>query len=159
MGLDWDKIRKEYEAKAAPEELQEADWAGKKKRRKPAAPRTPKTTGEKNYWRGPRERLYDQEAIVAAYLEGMTCREVAAKFSCHETTVRNYVKAAGVYNKTRDKSGSKPKDACKRGHVYEEVGYFITPRGYKNCKACSRIRTNEYRRQKRLEKAAKNKAA
>ena len=149
MGLDWEKIRKDYEERATPEELNAADWEGKKPRPKR---RKSRATGEKrtgNYWTGPRQKQYDVEAIILAYKEGKTCRQIAEEFGCNDSTVRNYCRDAGVYDPKRDKGGSKPKEVCSRGHVYEEVGFFVTKKGGKDCKACSCERGTKSKRRKR----------
>jgi hypothetical protein len=38
-------------------------------------------------------------------------------------------------------------DQCKRGHVYEEVGYWLNKDGYRVCKECHRARCREHVKQ------------
>ena len=138
MGLDWAKIREEYEKKATPEELHEADWADRKLK-KPRQSRA-KAPHERNYHRGPRRKSYDVEAIILDYKEGMTCYEIALEHGCSASTVRSYLENAGVYDPNRDKGGSLPREVCRQGHKYSEVGYYVTKKGGKDCKQCKRER-------------------
>lgn len=148
MGLDWNKIRKDYEARATPEELEPADWYDSKPKKRQQT-RQSRATGSRNYARGPRVKKYDTEAIVRAYKDGKTTGEVAKEFGCSQETVRNYCVAAGVFDPTRDRGGSKPKDLCSKGHDYNKVGYYVTKKGGKDCRECKRERERASARRRR----------
>lgn len=138
MGLDWAKIRQDYEAKASPEELAPIDWVDKPKRI-----RKSRAKGTRNYVTGSRKKSFDYEAVVRAYKDGLTSTEIAAEFGCSTSTVRLYARQAGCYDPNRDKGGSESKEVCSRGHVYEEVGFYVGKKGGKDCKACKRERWRE----------------
>lgn len=140
MGLDWDAIRADYEKRATPEELGISPQVKepKKKVRKSRA-----KTGTYNY-SGPKPS-FDVEEAMELYLSGLRIGEVAKKLGISHDTIYNHLKRDPRYDPNRDKGGSKPKTHCINGHDYDEVGFYSTRKGGRDCKACKKERDKERR--------------
>lgn len=132
MGLNWDEIRKKYEETATPEELGQVPKQPKKR-----AHRRTRTGGTSDSARTP---TWNVEEAMQLWLSGETVTTLARKYGKDTDTIRVQFHKDPRYDPKRDVGGSKKRDRCKRGHKYEEVGYFLSgTAGGKSCKKCREI--------------------
>lgn len=90
MGLDWDKMHREYKERLAsekdPVELRDAAVVKKEKAAARAAHgKHPNSLKNLNY--SGRERQYDYDEIIANYKSGKTVPEIVREHGCTEATV------------------------------------------------------------------------
>jgi hypothetical protein len=147
-GLDWEAIREEYKKKATPEELDGPfDEAGHLKKNLPKKEEKDRLKTSRKGPTAGRQSFADMiPYMVEHYEAGETLTQIAEACGVNPQTVRNYLRKEEVYDPTRDKGGSLPKDKCHRGHDLSDG--FVNKKGARDCRVC-----NKERRQRRNEAA------
>jgi len=176
-GLDWDEIRRKYEERLADDiargVVNRETLAAQGKavpppkpepfRRQPRKPRKRKRSigtsqrGQNLRNRGPANpELIEQ--MASCYQEGETVAIIAERFNSNISTVRKYLRLAGVYDPGRDKGGTQKKERCVRGHDLTDPNncYEFTIKSGKKtgqviraCKRCTKIRNKQNWKEKR----------
>ena len=141
-GIDWDKIKADYEARLDYEEAQGMNPVERRVKTTPKKVRTAPTSSRPTY---------NRDMIVRLYKEGKTPPQIADLVGCHRQTVYNNLRAAGLdLRDDRLTLPGRPKsDKCIRGHEWTEENTRQDKEGQRSCRACARIRATERRRAKR----------
>lgn len=92
------------------------------------------------------------EAAVWMYESGLSCKDVAPMFGVSETTVKRWMRKAGVIRSDASKRGRPLQDECKAGHDLSEWRRR-DPSGNPYCLLCNRERgKRNYQKRKSMAK-------
>lgn len=154
-GIDWGRIRDDYEARLAWEKDQGLDPVELKARAeeeaaqaegRPVVKKKQDTSGL-----GGRPK-YDRAEIVRLYVdEGLTAPQIVERIGCNRQTVYSHLNAAGIERRDDRKvlPGPPRRTHCvKRGHEMNDDNTRVAKDGSRLCRKCEAIRQNEKRERK-----------